>query len=84
VRTAKGRELVEAAIETGMLITEPMPATNIEHLSEASAAKKQRAFQALRQRGLVNCTGEAQHSVLRVSTNTLDRIMKAYKGGDHA
>jgi coenzyme F420 hydrogenase subunit beta len=83
VRTAKGRELVQDAIESGMLIASPMPAENIKHLTEAAAGKKQRAFQALRQRGLVNCTDEAKRAVLRVSDTALNRIITAHNGGGY-
>jgi coenzyme F420 hydrogenase subunit beta len=83
VRTAKGRGLVEAAVRSGMLITEPMPAANMEHLSKAAAGKKHRAFQAMRQRGMVNCSDETARAMVRVSADVLNRMVTAHNGGDH-
>jgi coenzyme F420 hydrogenase subunit beta len=79
VRTARGRELVESAVASGLLLTEPAP--NLEHLSEAAAAKKRRAFQAMRQRGLVNPQEETTRAMLRVAAEVLDKIID---GGSHA
>jgi coenzyme F420 hydrogenase subunit beta len=78
VRTARGRELVESAVASGLLLTEPAP--SLEHLSEAAAGKKRRAFQALRQRGLVNPREETARAMLRVATEVLDKIID---GGSH-
>jgi len=43
VRTAAGRALVERAVASGRLITEPFPRPNLDHLKQASARKRQRA-----------------------------------------
>lgn len=43
VRTAAGRALVELAVASGRLLTEPFPQSNLEHLKQASARKRQRA-----------------------------------------
>jgi coenzyme F420 hydrogenase subunit beta len=83
VRTAKGRALVESAVESGLLLTEPMPAANMEHLSEAAASKKRRAFQALGKRGLVNPADETARAMLRVPPEVLDAVLGAPEEGNH-
>lgn len=83
VRTARGRELVESAASSGMLLTEPMPAQNLEHLKEAAGAKKHRAFQALRQRGLVNPSDPPARAMFRVSPQILNDITDKQDGGNH-
>ncbi len=79
VRTARGRELVKSAVASGLLITEAAP--NLEHLSEAAAAKKRRAFQAMRLRGLVNPRADTARAMLRVAADVLTKIID---GGSHA
>jgi coenzyme F420 hydrogenase subunit beta len=83
VRTAKGRELVESAVSSGMLLTEPMPAQSLEHLKDAAAGKKQRAFQSLRQRGLINPSEAAARAVFRISPAILNEIADKQDGGNH-
>ena len=79
VRTAKGRALVENAVASGLLLTEPAP--SVEHLSGAAAAKKRRAFQAMKERGLVNPQEENARAMLRVTAEVLNKIID---GGSHA
>jgi coenzyme F420 hydrogenase subunit beta len=83
VRTTKGRQLVESAVKSGLLLTEPMPAANMEHLSEAAAGKKRRAFQALRQRGLVNPADDNVRAMVRVPRDVLESMLSTPEGGNH-
>jgi len=43
VRTAVGRALVGRAVASGRMATEPFPQSNLDHLKQASAGKRQRA-----------------------------------------
>jgi coenzyme F420 hydrogenase subunit beta len=83
VRTRTGRLLVESAVKSGLLLTEPMPADNMEHLSGAAEGKKRRAFQALQQRGLLNTEDDAARAVLRVPRHVLDAVLAPSDGGNH-
>ena len=83
VRTANGRGLVKSAVASGLLLTEPMPAENLEHLKEAAANKKRRAFQAMRQRGLLNPSGQDTHAMLRIPPEVLQEIIEIEDGGYH-
>ena len=84
VRTAAGRALVTGAVKAGLLVAEPIPSATIEHLIEASGAKKRRAFKALKDRGLVNCAGETERALLRVPADVLDAVISGTDGGSHA
>ena len=83
VRTAKGEELVDKAVASGLLLTEPMPAENLEHLKEAAANKKRRAFQAMRQRGLLNPSGQDARAMVWVPPDVLKEITEREDGGTH-
>jgi coenzyme F420 hydrogenase subunit beta len=83
VRTDRGRMLVESAVEAGLLITEPMPAANLDHLKEAAAGKKRRAIRAIRQRGLLNLDDAAARAMLRVPPDVLNKIINEENGGNH-
>jgi coenzyme F420 hydrogenase subunit beta len=84
VRTTKAKELVEHAVASELLITEPMPAANLEHLKEAAGGKKRRAFQAIKRQGLLNSPGEASHAMLRVPEDVIKEIADSENGGSHA
>ena len=84
VRTEQGHRLVEKAVASGLLLIEPMPAANLGHLLEAAAGKKRRAFQAIRQRGLVNPTDQSVRAMLRLSPEVLEKITGPENGGSHA
>jgi coenzyme F420 hydrogenase subunit beta len=81
VRTPKGRDLVSSAVASGLLIVEPMPAATIDHLSQAAAAKKRRAFQAAHERGLINPADDGARAMLRVPADVLKEILGANNGG---
>jgi coenzyme F420 hydrogenase subunit beta len=83
VRTAKGQKLVNDTVASGLLLTEPMPAANLEHLKEAAAGKKRRAFQAVRQRGLLNPSAQDAQAMLRVPPDVLKEIIDEEDGGSH-
>jgi coenzyme F420 hydrogenase subunit beta len=83
VRTAKGQRLVDNAVASGLLLTEPMPAANLEHLKEAAAGKKRRAFRAIRQRGLLNPPGQAAPAMLWVPPDVLKDLIDEEDGGSH-
>ena len=51
VRTARGEELIGRAGAAGVIESRPLPEENLSHLKEASMLKKQRAINALKERG---------------------------------
>jgi coenzyme F420 hydrogenase subunit beta len=53
VRTMRGSEIVDAAVNSGRLETRELPLSNLEHLKEAALLKKRRAL-----REIVNRTGD--------------------------
>ena len=77
VRSRKGKDLVAGAAAAGLLTTEPMPDTNIQHLKEAGRNKKHRAFLNMDERGLLNPTNEDDPALLRVPQNVVDSILEA-------
>jgi coenzyme F420 hydrogenase subunit beta len=83
VRNAHGQKLVDNAAASRLLVTEPMPAANMEHLKEAAADKKRRAFRSMRQRGLLNPSDKAAPAMLRVPPDVLKKIMDEEDGGSH-
>ncbi len=50
-RTVKGENLLKEAKKAGVIETRPIPASNLDHLKEASLLKKRRAIDALNQKG---------------------------------
>jgi coenzyme F420 hydrogenase subunit beta len=75
VRTAVGAELLERAVRDGYLETGTMPEAGLDHLKQASAAKKKRAIVRAGELGLLNNDGEGRKSMLRISAEVVERIM---------
>jgi coenzyme F420 hydrogenase subunit beta len=73
IRTEKGKELVDSALEAGWLLTEALPVENLAHLRFAAANKKKRTLAAAVQEGLVNAQGR---SCLRVNPPALETMLK--------
>jgi coenzyme F420 hydrogenase subunit beta len=76
VRTARAEQLVENAVAGGVLETEDMAADCLEGLRRADAAKKERAFRAARESGLLVTDGSGRWAALRVAADVVDRILK--------
>ncbi len=74
-RTRKGRNLVADAVKAGLLKTEPMPETNLDHLREAAKNKKRRAFVNMKKRGLLNTADGDAKAMLRVPDKVVDTIL---------
>jgi coenzyme F420 hydrogenase subunit beta len=74
IRSARGRQLVEEACKEGLLVTQEMPETNLEHLRTASLNKKKRALALARDRRVLN-TNDGSRSALRIQDNILQKIL---------
>lgn len=74
IRTEKGRELVDRAVQEGYLVTGEMPAENLEHLAWAAGNKKKRAITRAVEQGLLNRMEEGQRSLFRLASDTVARI----------
>jgi coenzyme F420 hydrogenase subunit beta len=83
IRSETGARLVADATAGGFLVTEPMPAETIQHLSRAAAAKKERSLRILIQRGLIN-TADGIRSAVRMPRAAMDRILPSRGGGSAA
>jgi coenzyme F420-reducing hydrogenase beta subunit len=76
IRTQTGEQLVKDACDEGYLETKPMPAENLKHLCTAAANKKKRALIRARDQGLLNTAVKDQHSVLRLRSEVVERIIQ--------
>lgn len=74
VRTQKGKNLVEEAVEKGYLQVEKIPEESIKHLAGAALNKKKNSFIKNVEKGLVN-TGEKEgRSAIRLGDDVLKKI----------
>jgi len=76
IRTQTGDQLVKDACNEGYLKTKPMPAENFKDLCIAAANKKKRALIRARDQGLLNTAVKDQHSVLRLRSEVVRRIIE--------
>ena len=74
VRTERGEEAVNAAVEKGFLEVSPLEESIRKGLFAAAASKKRRAFSQCLSEGMINCEGETS-SYLRVNSETLNAII---------
>jgi coenzyme F420-reducing hydrogenase beta subunit len=75
IRTEKGEQVVDDACQAGYLVTDDMPAENLEHLCISSANKKKQALIRAREEGFLNTEEEEKHSALRVPEDVVKRIL---------
>jgi len=75
VRTEKGAQVVDAACKAGYLITDEMPAKNLQHLCISSANKKKQALNQAKKQGLLNTNKDGIHAALRVPEDVVQRIL---------
>jgi coenzyme F420 hydrogenase subunit beta len=69
VRTERGEEVVERALEANIIEIRPLPAENLSHLKEASVLKKQRALTVLKEQG------EPEGGYLNLSQELREKIL---------
>ncbi len=69
VRTDRGEDLFQRALDANALESKPLPDENTRHLKMASVLKKQRALNALKERG------ESDDSYLVLSPEIVQRIL---------
>ena len=74
VRSERGERVVDEAVKTGFLETEPIPDEVVAHLSGAAVAKKERSLRMLIQRGLLN-TSNGERAALRMPQEVMEKIL---------
>jgi coenzyme F420 hydrogenase subunit beta len=75
IRSDKGAELVDQACKKGFVETKTFPEENLQHLSAAAAAKKDRSLRMLLRRELINNQGD-QRAALRIPQKVVNKILK--------
>jgi coenzyme F420 hydrogenase subunit beta len=75
VRTEKGAHLVNNARKAGWLVTEGMPAKNLQHLCLAAAGKKKRALIQAKEENLLNTREDDKRAALRIPEDVVDKIL---------
>ena len=75
VRTQKGANLVDNARKAGYLVTESMPAENLQHLCLAAAGKKKRALTQAKEENLLNTREDGERAALRIPEDVVDKIL---------
>jgi coenzyme F420 hydrogenase subunit beta len=74
IRTERGEELVRDAVKKGYLIVEEAAAESLEHLAEAAANKKRRAFDKMQKEGRLNSISSSKRAYLRVNEKAVRRV----------
>jgi coenzyme F420 hydrogenase subunit beta len=74
IRTQRGMELVEMALNEGWLEAGSMPEENRKHLESASANKRRRALRRSMEKGVLNTEGD-DRACLRLNVEALNRIL---------
>ncbi|MGD2269051.1 MAG: Coenzyme F420 hydrogenase/dehydrogenase, beta subunit C-terminal domain [Desulfobacterales bacterium] len=75
IRTEKGADLVNTARKAGFLVTEGMPAENLQHLCLAAAGKKKRALAQAKEEHLLNTREDAKRAALRIPEDVVNKIL---------
>lgn len=75
VRTERGMEFIDRAIEKGWIEAGPMPEENREHLSFAAENKRRRALRRALEEGLLNTEGDAR-ACLRLNPEVVNKIIR--------
>lgn len=75
VRTDRGKQLVDEAVNEGYLEVAPMPAENLEHLAWAAGNKKKRALSRAKEEGMIDCEGAEPLFYLRMGADVLARLI---------
>lgn len=75
IRTERGKEIVNKAVEAGYLELGELPSENLDHLKEASGNKKMRGLSKAMEDGLFNTDEEGKHSAMRIDPEVADKIM---------
>ena len=75
IRSETGAQIVDQARKEGYIETADFPAANLEHLSEAAAAKKDRSLRTLMRRELIN-NENGQRAAVRIPQEVIKNILK--------
>ncbi|RJR51132.1 MAG: hypothetical protein C4576_04185 [Desulfobacteraceae bacterium] len=75
IRTERGMELIDRALNKGWIEAGPMPEENREHLSFAAENKRRRALRRALDEGLLNTEGDAR-ACLRLNPEVVNRIIR--------
>lgn len=74
IRSDNGAELIDQACKEGFIETQALPKENLEHLSAAAAAKKERSLRTLLRRELINNQGD-ERAAVRIPHHAVDKIL---------
>ena len=75
IRSDRGAEIVEQALREGYVETADFPDENLEHLSKASADKKDRSLRTLLRRDLIN-NENGERAAVRIPLEVVEKILK--------
>jgi coenzyme F420 hydrogenase subunit beta len=75
IRTERGADLVDKAVETGWLDVESFPEENAAHLSDAARLKKERALRTAQKRGVLNTEEEGKRAALRIPVQAVESVL---------
>ncbi len=73
IRTERGQNIVNEAVQEGYIVIEDIPEENLEHLMWAAGNKKKRALVKAKEEGIINTEGDKK-SYLRLQSKTVDEI----------
>lgn len=75
VRSKRGANLIDQVLERGVLEASDIHHGQIEHLSAAAAAKKERALRMLVRRDLLNTNADSKRSAMRIPEEVVRKIL---------
>lgn len=74
IRTDRGKNLVDRAVNDGYLEISEMPEEPLAHLQWAAANKKRRALSRARAEDMINCNGSPSLFLMRMRPDVLDEL----------
>ena len=75
IRTQRGADLVDMAVEKGWLEMEAFPEENASHLTDAARLKKERALRTAQKRGVLNTEEEGKRAALRIPVEAVEAVL---------
>jgi coenzyme F420 hydrogenase subunit beta len=75
IRTERGADLADKAVEKGWLEVESFPKENAAHLADAARLKKERALRTAQKRGVLNTEEEGKRAALRIPVEAVDAVL---------
>ncbi|OHD65462.1 MAG: hypothetical protein A2176_13070 [Spirochaetes bacterium RBG_13_51_14] len=75
IRTERGQDLIDGAVEEGYIEVDDIPDESLEHLLTAAGNKKRRALKKAFDEGMINTGGAGRRSYLRIDGAILDKMV---------